>query len=234
MRPRRRRRRYANIGRAGGRHTMLGVMTAGKSAGTAILTALAGLIPICTAAVAQGTPALHRPALYLAGPLGFTEAGTRFKNDVLIPRLHARGFDVIDPWTLTPESRIRPAIAAPEGAPRREAWSRVDVEIARNNVAGIDRADGVLAVLDGSDVDSGTAAEIGYAFARGKPIAGYRGDFRLASDNEGSTVNLQVQYFITHDGGRVAGRLDALDGVLAALRSRICSRADAPRTLRCR
>ena len=42
-----------------------------------------------------------------------------------------------------------------------------------------------MAVLDGTDVDSGTAAEIGYAFARGKLIVGYRGDFRLSADNEG-------------------------------------------------
>ena len=61
----------------------------------------------------------------------------------------------------------------------------------------------VLAVLDGTDVDSGTAAEIGYAFAKGRPILGYRGDFRLSADNEGSTVNLQVEYFITASGGTI-------------------------------
>lgn len=38
----------------------------------------------------------------------------------------------------------------------------------------------MLAILDGQDVDSGTAAEIGYAFARRKPIVGYRGDLRVA------------------------------------------------------
>ena len=54
----------------------------------------------------------------------------------------------------------------------------------------IESSDGVLAVLDGTDVDSGTASEIGYAFALGKKILGYRGDFRLMGDNPGSTVNL--------------------------------------------
>lgn len=34
-----------------------------------------------------------------------------------------------------------------------------------------------FAVLDGVDVDSGTAWEIGYAYARGKPIIGLRTDF---------------------------------------------------------
>jgi len=61
----------------------------------------------------------------------------------------------------------------------------------------------MVAVLDGPDVDSGTAAEIDYACARGKPIIGYRGDFRLSADNIGSTVNLQVEYFIAASGGRI-------------------------------
>ena len=62
-------------------------------------------------------------------------------------------------------------------------------------------------MLDGADVDSGTAAEIGYAFARGTPIVGYRGDFRLAGDNEGAVVNLQVEYFIRASGGTIVTRL---------------------------
>jgi nucleoside 2-deoxyribosyltransferase len=69
----------------------------------------------------------------------------------------------------------------------------------------------VFAILDGVDVDSGTAAEIGYAFAKGKPILGYRGDFRLSADNEGSIVNLQVEYFIRQSGGDIVTNVaDAL------------------------
>ncbi|MBD3270143.1 hypothetical protein GF376_01310 [Candidatus Peregrinibacteria bacterium] len=58
------------------------------------------------------------------------------------------------------------------------------------------------AILE-NDVDSGTASEIGYATALGKSSLGYRGDFRLAADNEGSLVNLQVEYFIHKNGGRI-------------------------------
>lgn len=65
----------------------------------------------------------------------------------------------------------------------------------------------MLAVLDGPDADSGTVAEIGYAFARGKKIVGYRGDFRLAGDNVGSTVNLQVEHLIEASSGEVAATL---------------------------
>jgi nucleoside 2-deoxyribosyltransferase len=85
------------------------------------------------------------------------------------------------------------------------------------NRAAIDRARGVVAVLDGTDVDSGTAAEIGYAFARGKPIVGYRGDFRLSADNEGSIVNLQVEYFIRASGGTIVERFEDLGPALGAV-----------------
>ena len=84
----------------------------------------------------------------------------------------------------------------PYGPAKREAWRTLNLEMGATNRAAIDAADAVVAVLDGVDVDSGTAAEIGYAFARGKLIVGYRGDFRLSADNEGSIVNLQVEYFI--------------------------------------
>ena len=65
-------------------------------------------------------------------------------------------------------------------------------------------------MLDGTDVDSGTAAEIGYAFAKNKLIIGYRGDFRLSADNEGGIVNLQVEYFIRASGGDIITKLNDL------------------------
>lgn len=47
------------------------------------------------------------------------------------------------------------------------------------------------------DVDSGTAAEIGFAYALGKPVVGWRSDCRQAGDNAASVVNLQVEHFLT-------------------------------------
>ena len=99
---------------------------------------------------------------------------------------------------------------------QREAWRDLNRRIGETNAHAIDSCDLVLAVLDGADVDSGTAAEIGYAFARGKRILGYRGDFRLAADNVGSIVNLQVEYFITAGGGEIVTTLAALRDRLAA------------------
>ena len=54
-------------------------------------------------------------------------------------------------------------------------------------------SDIVVAVLDGVDVDSGTAWEIGYAYSREKPIIGIRTDFRTLSDG---IVNLMVEMSI--------------------------------------
>jgi nucleoside 2-deoxyribosyltransferase len=157
--------------------------------------------------------------IYMASPLGFSEAGRSFYNGTLIPELIRLGFEVIDPWTLTDQAKIDAMEKMPYGEERRDAWRRLNVEIGGNNRAGIDRADMVLAVLDGTDVDSGTAAEIGYAFAKGKPILGYRGDFRLSADNEGSTVNLQVEYFIRQSGGDIVTKLADLAPALAGMKA---------------
>jgi len=75
----------------------------------------------------------------------------------------------------------------------------------------------MLAVLDGTDVDSGTAAEIGYAAALNKKICGYRGDFRKSGDNEGSVINLQVEYFILSSGGQIVSDLVMLESELKRL-----------------
>jgi nucleoside 2-deoxyribosyltransferase len=39
--------------------------------------------------------------VYLAGPLGFSEAGKAFMNDRLIPLLEAAGVEVLNPWAST-------------------------------------------------------------------------------------------------------------------------------------
>lgn len=159
----------------------------------------------------------ERERVYLAGPLGFSEAGRDFQERVLLPELNRLGFEVINPWKLTEQGKINAILAMPYGQTRRIAWRKLNVEIGHNNQDGIDRADAVLAILDGVDVDSGTASEIGYAFAHDKRIIGYRGDFRLSADNEGSTVNLQVEYFIRANGGDIVSSVAQLEEALSRL-----------------
>ena len=158
--------------------------------------------------------------IYMASPLGFSEAGRLFYDGTLIPEIVRLGFEVVDPWTLTDQAKMEAVQNMPYGQARRDAWRRLNVEIGGNNRAGIDHADMVLAVLDGTDVDSGTAAEIGYTFAKGKPILGYRGDFRLSADNDGSIVNLQVEYFIRQSGGDIISKLAELPSALKGIKLR--------------
>ena len=162
--------------------------------------------------------------IYLAGPLGFSEAGRVFHNDAVVPALRKLGHSVLDPFALADARKITRVTRMPFGAKRRDTWKRLNVEIGSRNRRAIDESDLMFAILDGADVDSGTAAEIGYAFAHGKPVLGYRGDFRLSADNEGSTVNLQVEYFIRESGGEIIARLDEAKAALARIERRLQAR----------
>jgi nucleoside 2-deoxyribosyltransferase len=157
--------------------------------------------------------------IYLAGPLGFSEAGRSFQDRTLIPAIVSVGAEVINPWKLTDQQKIDAVAALPYGPARRDAWRKLNVEIGGNNRSGIDNSDFIVAVLDGVDVDSGTASEIGYGFAKGKRIIGYRGDFRLSADNDGATVNLQVEYFIRESGGEIVTALADLAATLAKIKA---------------
>ena len=154
--------------------------------------------------------------VYLAGPLGFSEAGRHFQGGVLLPLLRGIGLEVIDPWALTDPAEPLIVAVMPAGEARVVAWRMLNLVIGARNVVAIDDCEAVVAILDGVDVDSGTSAEIGYAFARGKRIFGYRGDFRLSSDNEGAAVNLQVEYFILASGGDIATSVAALAEAIGA------------------
>lgn len=153
-------------------------------------------------------------SVYLAGPLGFSELG-RLGQSALVALVRSLGYQVVDPFALAPQDEIEAIARLPALEAQRQAWRLLNRRIGETNMRAIDACDLVLATLDGADVDSGTAAEIGYAFARGKRILGYRGDFRLAADNAGSTVNLQVEYFVCASGGEIVTSLDALRARLA-------------------
>ena len=54
----------------------------------------------------------------------------------------------------------------------------------------------MIALLDGSQVDDGTAWEIGYFSARKSPeqkIIGVRTDFRRAGESSGAVVNAMIE-----------------------------------------
>ena len=113
--------------------------------------------------------------IYLAAPL-FSEA-QKIYNAGLAGLLASRYYSVHLPQNFedTAESRSK----------KREEL------IYRWNLAALKNSDIVVAVIDGSDADSGTAWEMGYATALGKRVIAIRTDFRRYSDNE--LVNLMLE-----------------------------------------
>lgn len=116
--------------------------------------------------------------IYLAGPL-FTHAEIEYNlkiKDLLVKK----NFLV-----------FLPQEDAEDTTSERESQNQEC--IFKKCVEGVDSSDIVVAVLDGADVDSGTAWEIGYAYAKGKPVVGLRTDFRSLSNG---IVNLMIEMAI--------------------------------------
>lgn len=155
--------------------------------------------------------------LYVASPLGFSEVGREFMYNKIIPIIKEAGYIILDPWKLTSQDIINSILRLPYGQERQEAWKKANLIMGRNNKDAIKISNGLVAILDGADVDSGTASEIGFGAALGNKILGYRGDFRLSADNEGSMVNLQVEYFIRLNGGKIITEIKDLRSSLKEL-----------------
>jgi nucleoside 2-deoxyribosyltransferase len=111
--------------------------------------------------------------LYLAAPL-FTEAERAF-NLVLARALEAEGHQIYLPQRDTPET---------------QAADRTTT-IFYANLAALRKADAIVAVCDGSQVDDGAAWEIGYAYGKNIQIFGLRTDVRIVQRADES-VNLMV------------------------------------------
>ena len=109
--------------------------------------------------------------LYLAGPLFTTPE--REWNVRLAQRLEAAGHEVFLPQA-------------------HEAPEPTGAAIFAKDLAGLDWADGVVAIMDGPDPDSGTAWECGYAYARAKPVVLFRSDFRRPGDVRGIPYNAML------------------------------------------
>jgi nucleoside 2-deoxyribosyltransferase len=124
--------------------------------------------------------------VYLAGPSGFTEAGRDYHREKVIRAVLNAGFNVLDPWTNQPPDELSPS--------DQNQW------VAEQNIFMMNKCSRILAILDGSDVDSGTAAEIGYGYAIHKYIVGLRTDTRMTGDNPSAVVNLQIEWMIRPNG----------------------------------
>ena len=112
--------------------------------------------------------------IYLSGPLfsrGEIAWGERVKR-FLEDRLD--GVRIIWPHEIVPSSSK-------------------SAEIFSANLHALNECDIMVALLDGSSVDDGTAWEMGYFFMQGKKILGIRTDFRRAGETDNSRVNLMIE-----------------------------------------
>jgi nucleoside 2-deoxyribosyltransferase/predicted secreted protein len=125
--------------------------------------------------VAMDVTTFSRYQVYLAAPL-FSEA-ERSYNRSIEDLLRKNFFDVYLPQQAGDDSEIRDK--AEQGL------------IFSKNLKALESADIIVAIIDGADADSGTAWEMGYAFARGKKVIGLRTDFRRSGNHE--KVNFMLE-----------------------------------------
>jgi nucleoside 2-deoxyribosyltransferase len=101
--------------------------------------------------------------IYLAAPL-FSQSERRWNREL------ARGL----------EGELSCRVILPQdfgdGAWQGEREGRA--ALFRLCLEGVEQCDAMVAILDGPDADSGTAFEMGYAYALKKPIVGVRTDYR--------------------------------------------------------
>jgi nucleoside 2-deoxyribosyltransferase/predicted secreted protein len=116
-----------------------------------------------------------RYRVYLAAPL-FSEAERSF-NTSIARLLRLNLFDVHVPQEAGDDSDMRDV--------------REQERLFSRNKTALEHSDIIVAIIDGADADSGTAWEMGYAFAQGKPVIALRTDFRRVGHHE--QVNLMLE-----------------------------------------
>lgn len=149
--------------------------------------------------------------VYLASPLGFSRENDHYREKIKA-RLRRIGCTVFDPWEQAEVSRkIEEAMYVRDGVDRARAIKEAAAFTGGVNADGLAASDLVLAVLDGTEPDSGTVSEVGFGAGIGKRCFGLRTDFRDCGDLPGLPLNLQVLYFIEQSGGRLFRRIEEID-----------------------
>jgi nucleoside 2-deoxyribosyltransferase len=148
--------------------------------------------------------------IYLASPLGFALSTRSFMTDIEVA-LRIPGVELANPWSDDPlERERRDADCIFDMTERLARLKQINSLTGKANEESIRRCNMLVAVLDGPDVDSGTASEVGFAYGQGIPIYGIRTDLRRAGENSAAIVNLQVQYWIEASGGAITRDLEDL------------------------
>jgi nucleoside 2-deoxyribosyltransferase len=95
--------------------------------------------------------------------------------------------------------------------------------------AGIDSADGLVAIMDGPDPDAGTSWEVGYAFGTQKSIVLIRTDFRALAGDAGRYSPMLTQAATIRLDLPASPTSEVVSAILEAL-ARIQAGSGAPRT----
>ena len=71
----------------------------------------------------------NRPVAYLAGDWGFREDTRDFYYRVFIPMVRTAGFEIIDPWALTPKEKFERIARIKNGEKKRQAQRRLSAKV---------------------------------------------------------------------------------------------------------
>ncbi|MGA3020513.1 MAG: nucleoside 2-deoxyribosyltransferase [Candidatus Micrarchaeales archaeon] len=142
--------------------------------------------------------------MYIASPLGFTEEGRDYIRNKLFPKLvELKNVEILDPWKAILEMSEEQIMQITFSLQRDAA-----IRYGKDNFAMIDESDIVLANLNGTDPDSGTCIEVGYAHKAGKLVVGYRTDYRASGESHNLHMNLQVEAAVEDSGGKIFRSLE--------------------------
>lgn len=116
----------------------------------------------------------QKKRIYLSGPI-FSQAEIEWTGRLksLIEESFASRVEVIWPHEIA------------SGPPEKIFW---------DNLRALDECPIIIAILEGPQVDDGTAWEVGYHFARGGKVLGIRTDFRNAGEAPQSRINAMVEF----------------------------------------
>jgi len=161
--------------------------------------------------------------VYLASPLGFSELGRLVLYHQLLPRISTEGITILDPWR-----DLRGRDSDFLGHAARRMTRETALEPGFRNLNLIESCHLLVAVLDGSDVDGGVAAEVGFGAGIGKKVIGYRGDFRPASETPATVVNPQIEALIIRARGVVVTSIAELAMILRTEQQKILTSVTGP------
>jgi nucleoside 2-deoxyribosyltransferase len=113
--------------------------------------------------------------IFVAAPL-FSESERAF-NSRIVKTLRKSGHNV---WL------------AQEAPFIKKGTMKEKKKIFAGDIAALKSCEAVVAILDGIDIDSGVAFELGYAHCLGKPIVGLKTDYRTFSKIEQVNLMLEV------------------------------------------